>query len=352
MSWIQENKFVAGLAGVTAVLAGGIFFYGNSQGSEYDEKVSQYQQLKNDYRKLQQSKPFPSNGNLQSKKANIAKYEDLIKDVRGTFAGFKAGEMKKITPEEFGNLRVKMDKELRAAFGQETTLPEETAFGFEKYTSAPPKSEATAMLEYELNAVQWLLTQLANAKPSEVNNILRDELAVEKGKPTAAPQPVRRGGRNKNRRAPQAAPAKKAYTLMPMELAFTGTESTLREFLKTMVNSEQYFFAIRALRIRNEKQVAPNVKDAGFRGGGGGGGAAPAPAPEDDPFAGIALPGDEEEPAPDDGGDAVPVPAPKPAAGSGERILQQVLGGEKLHVFIRFDIVFIEGNSAPPKAQP
>lgn len=363
MSWIQENKFVAGVAGVTAVLAGGIFFFGNSQGNQYGEKVTAYEQLKGDYRKLQQSKPFPSAQNLQGRKENIAKYEELIGDVRGTFEGFKAEKLEAITPEQFSNMRVAMDKDLRAAFGESgTTLPEGTAFGFEKYTSESAKSGATAMLKYQLDAVQWLLTRLATAKPAELNGILREPLAEETGRAAAAPQSAGRGGNKRARRTTQAAtPAKEAYTLMPMEIAFTGTESSLREFLKAMVNSEEYFFAIRALRIRNEKQVPPSVKDAGFPAGGGGE-AAPAPG-ENDPFAGIALPGADAEGSPGEGGDggAAPAPAPapvaKPAAGKGDRILKQVLGGEKLHVFIRFDIVFIKGEPggeepAPAKPRP
>ena len=362
MSWIQENKFVAGLAGVTAVLGGAILYFGNSQGNQYDEKVTEYEALKAEYRKLQKSKPFPDAGNLEEKKENIASYEAVINDVRNTFSEFKADQLGKITPEQFNDRYVKMAKELRAAFQDAgTTMPENgTGFGFEKYANNMAKSGATAMLSYEMNAVQWLLSQLAAAKPAELNNIKRDELSVETGQVEPAP-PSRGGKRGRgNRGAKPAAESEKAYTLMPVELSFTASESSLREFLKSMVNSKEYFYSIRALRIRNEKQTPPTVKDAGFPAGGGGGGAAPAGGDENDPFAGIAIPdeGDDSGEGEGDDGGEVPVPAPKPVAGNGERILKQVLGSEKLHVFIRFDIVYIKGEekaaetAAPSKAQP
>ena len=116
----------------------------------------------------------------------------------------------------------------------------------------------------------------------------------------------------------------------------------MRDFLQSMVNSKEYFFSIRALRIRNEKQTPPSVKDANFpanrvRA------VVPGDDNEADPFAGIALPGpDGDEVEIDPGVQAVPDPAPQLKTNKGERILMQILGDEKIHVFIRFDVVYIQ----------
>ena len=325
MSWIQENKFVAGLGGVTAVLAGAIFYFGNSQGNQYDEKLEEYNSLKAENKKLLKAKPFPDAGNREAREENIAKYESTIEDVKNTFASFSAGELASISPEEFNNRRDQMEKKLLSAFtGAGTTLPEKTAFGFEKYATEAVKSNATATLGYQMGALDWLFSELAKVKPAELANIRRDELAVEKGV-QAAPTPQRRGS-SRGRRGP-AAQEEKAYTLMPVELTFTASEASLREFLKAMVNSKEYFYSIRALRIRNEKQTPPNIKDAEFPPEDLGGGGNPFPG-------GMGLPEEGE----DAGGGAVPVVEP------GQRILKQVLGDEKLHVFIRFDVVLIKGS--------
>lgn len=354
MSWIQENKFVAGLIGVTAVVGGVIIFYGSSQGSQYEDKLSEYDSLKATYRNLQKSIPYPSQGNLEVKRDNIAKYEEVINDVRNTFDGFQAGKMANISPEEFSNMRVKMEKELRAAFEDGTELPEGTAFGFEKYKDSAARSEATGMLKYELDAVQSLLADLAKASPSRVSSILRTQLDVETGRAAAPPEPTSARNKRRGGRKAAAEPVKKAYELMPMEVSFTASESGVRQFLKAMVNSKEYFYAIRALRIRNEKQVPPGVKDADFPSGGAGSAPADGPAGEEDPFAGIVLPGDPEGGGEGEG--SVPVPAPpdndvnKPATKEGERIIKRVLGAEELHVFIRFDIVFIKDNALDKKS--
>ena len=345
MSWVQENKFIAGLAGGTALVGGLIAFFAVSQGGQYEEKVTEYQGLEAKYKKLQKSNPFPSSGNLRSRQENVAKYEALIKDVHQTFEGFKVGELKKLSSEKFGNRRVTMEKNLRDAFAKAgTTLPEDTAFGFERYVSSPARSEATSMLNYQLDVVQWLLGELAVAKPSEINTFLRTPLEIESGKVRAPEQPVsRKRGKKKKKSSKPPAPIKKAYTLMPMELAFTGNESSLREFLKSMVNSEKYFFAIRALRVRNTKQSAPNVKDAGFASRRPSRELPSTPSNEGDPFAGLLTPDGEGQPI-EGGGDQGSVQNVE-----GARILKQVLGGEEVHVFIRFDVVFIKEEASPAK---
>ena len=348
MSWIQENKFVAGLGAATAVVGGVILFFGNSQGSAYDEKLAEYEDLRSKHTKLEKAKTYPNAGNLEKRKEGIKLYEKTIDEVRAYLVGYQKGKLPSPSPEEFSDTRVKMEKELRAAFeAVETTLPETCHFGFEKYQDVRAKATATARLNFQLGAMQWLLNELAEVKPQAILNIKRAELPVEAGQaapPTRAPRG--RGGNRGGNHSKKPATDEKPYQLLPVELSFTASEASARDFLKEMVNSKEYFFSIRAIRIRNEKQTPPTIKDADFPAGGGGGNGGGI-LEGDDPFGGLSFPDADEEVA----ADAEPVaPQPKPEA-NGERILKQVLGDEKLHVYISFDILLIKGeaaNSAAP----
>ncbi|MGB0991093.1 MAG: Amuc_1100 family pilus-like protein [Akkermansiaceae bacterium] len=335
MSWIQENKFVAGVAGVTAVLGGAIFFFGNSKGNEFDATMKAYNAAASNNRSMERSNPYPNAANLAAKKRGVEEYESLIKDVRATLVGFGPGKLEQLSPQQFSDARTKVhNDESRPG----TKLAEGCYFGFSKYSADIPKASATAELNYQLNATHWLLGKLAEVKPAELNNIHRELLAVEK--PAPAPTPAKKKGKKCKK-------IEKAYTLMPMELTFTANEKAVRDFLQEMVNSKEYFYAIRAIRVRNDKQTAPNVSDVNFPADGGGEGAG---ANEDDPFGGIALP--DDEPADGDGGDedappAAPVIKPK----TSERILEQVLGSEKLNVHICFDVVLVK-PIAPDASSP
>jgi len=252
MSWIQENKFVAGLIGVTAVLGGAIFYFGNSQGGAYDEKMEEYEGLKSQYLSLEKATPYPNEENLKAREQGVSQYHRTINAVRTGLAAYRPDALAPMSAEGFNDARVKMMNNLSAVFKEAgVDLPEETSFGFEKYASSSAKSAATPKLNYQLGATEWLLTKLAEVKPDSIANIHRVPLAVEDGKPVAEAEPARgRKGRAARRAAAKAKPVEaKPYDLMPMALTFTADESSVRAFLKEMVNSKEYYYAVRAVRI-------------------------------------------------------------------------------------------------------
>ena len=361
MSWIQENKFVAGLAGATAVVGGAILFFGISQGSAYEKKLTQYKDLQGQYAQLEKAKPYPVESNLTAREDGLADYNQSIKEVRNLVTGYRPEKLEKMTPEQFKDVQVKMKAELYQMFDDAgTELPEDCLFGFEKYDTASVRAGATAKLNYELGAIQWLLTKLAETKPEEISNIRRKELPEETGQVSQTPVAPKRGakrarsGRSARRAQGDQVSAGRAYELMPMELTFTASESSVRTFLFEMVNSEAYYYAIRGVRVRNEQQVAPSHKDANFPADkapaasvfgvfeamidGGGEGLGAAFSEESADGAGTDAPEEEVK------GPVVPVIPP------GELVLKQILGSEKLQVHLSFDIVLIEKKATTPHA--
>lgn len=341
MDWIRENKFVSGLLGVTLLFVGGIFYYGYSEGGEYQANMSQFNELKEMHRTLVTSKPYPNTANKRAREQSIGEYEDAIDEVRNAFFEYQPEQMLKLTPGEFTDAMIKMQGDLRRAYEQAgTTLPDKFGFGFETYAKVQAAPHATAKLNYQLGAIQWLLEKLAENKPKSLVNVRRELIDVERGLPSAQ--------RNNNRRGNQAANPEdlELFEAMPMEITFTASESSVRDFLREMANSKQYLYAIRAIRIRNEKQNAPSAKDAAF----------PArqergneplvgPFEQDNVFGdvGFVIPdgdGVTEEAGPVE---LQPEPLAQPESND-EYIIKQVLGDEDLNVHIRFDILLFKAK--------
>ena len=358
MSWIQENTFVAGLAGATAVIGGAILFFGISQGGKYDEKLEKYEELKVQQTKLEKLKPYPTYENRKDREAGMADYEKTIKDVRNLVTGYRPEKLVKMTPADFKDIQVKMEIDLRKAFDDAgTTLPENCLFGFEKYATDPVKAVATPKLNYELEALQWMFKKLSEVKPETITNIRRAELPEESGRVTQVTTKKGKKDRSRGNAERSSSAAGRAYELMPVEVSFTANEVAVRKFLIEMVNSNQYYYAIRGVRIRNEKQNPPSEGDAGFPN--------KAPSTIDDDFTGMEeLLGDgAESESPDAGSSDVfgegeelgegvgesPKSPVSPEIPAGELILKQVLGNEKLHVHIVFDIVLIEKKAKDAK---
>jgi len=348
MDWIQENKFVSGLLAATILFAGGIFYHGYSEGDDFKANMAQYGDLRSRYGILIAAKPYPNQQNLKAREQVIQEYEAVIEEVRDAFYEYKPDKSPKLTPGEFSDARIKMQAELRKAFNKtETSLPEDCGFGFEKYAKIQAAPYATSKLNYQLGAIQWLLEKLAENEPKAIINIRRELLDVEKGPPPAP------STKKNARRGNQAANPEDEiiFEVMPVELAFTASEASMRNFLKEMANSKGYLYALRSLRIRNEKQNAPGPKDAAFQDKKPNNDDAGFFAPEEnDVFGGFALPDVDSEEGANIGdierSDAQIGPRIEPMSND-EHIIKQVMGDEKLNIHINFDILLFKGEKSP-----
>ena len=352
MDWIQENKFVSGLLAATILFAGGIFYHGYSEGDDFKDNMAQYGELRSRYDTLISAKPYPNQENLKAREEIIEEYEAVIEEVRNAFYEYKADKLPKPTPGEFSDMRIKMQGDLRKAFNQtETSLPDNCGFGFEKYAKIQPAPYATSKLSYQLGAIQWLLEKLAENEPKAIINIRRELLDVELG-PPPAPSTQKNAQRGNLAANPED---EKIFEVMPVELAFTASEASMRNFLKEMANSKEYLYAIRSLRIRNEKQNAPSPKDAAFQDKKPNNKEAGFFAPEEnDIFGGFPLPdadseeGDNTDAIDIERGDKQIAPVAAPMSND-EHILKQVMGDEKINIHINFDILLIKGEKATEK---
>jgi hypothetical protein len=138
----------------------------------------------------------------------------------------------------------------------------------------------------------------------------------------------------------QPAPADVAR-YFPFEITFKGSESSVREFLNSLGEAESHYFIVRCIRIQNERDTPPRVADAKFE-------TAAAESAPDNLFGdGFFVPDGAEEPGEEVGVEAAPEAAPTVELDT-SRILAQVLGGEDLVVFVRFDIaMFLPAKELP-----
>jgi hypothetical protein len=319
MSWIQENRFAAGLGGFTAVAAIGLIFWAVSEGSQYSKSKEDYDASAEKIKAIEAKPLYPSEENLRAKNNALSDYYNGVEKLQKAFDPYRTGELKLIDPAAFTEelKKVKGDADT-ALTGAKVELDPKFYLGFETYTNAAVRGSATGILGYELGAVAELFRELAEAKPTKVNNVYRLPLEEESGGTFDAKD--------------------KSFRALPIELTFTGTEASLRSFLSALDDSKKYYYVIRAMKVSNTEQKAPNAAAAQFKAEDAA--AVPEAGGGD---SGIVLPPDAGSPAPE----ATPAAAP---SGAGEgKILQQVLGAEKVQVFLRIDILQFLGSRELPK---
>lgn len=330
MTWIKDNKFLVGLLGCTLVGMIALYFVGSKAATKYQGAKDDFDANAADASSYEQLALYPRQENLDGKKKALDDYIETVKALQAAFEPFRPTEITNITPQEF-TVRLKSVNEqiLKAFASSETKFPEAFFSGFEQYRTDLAKSGATGLMDYQLNTIKNLMLALSKSGASELNNLYRVPLPEETdGKHTPLPNDVARA--------------------LPLEITFTGSERSVREFISAVTKTDTSFSVIRTIRIANAKKDPPRASDAKFE--------APSESPEtsdssgssgaDDFGGGFALPG-EEVPAEATEADAAPAPPPAPPRDS-SRILAQVLGNEKVSVFIRLDVLqFLPAKPLP-----
>lgn len=329
MSWIKDNKFVAGLAGGTLVAAALLYVVGSKGQSAYQAANEEFQTASSEVASYAKINPYPSASHRDAKQKSLESYRKDLESLQASFDAYRPGELKNVAPEEFTNRLKAVNEDVRAAFkASGTKVPDVFYCGFEAYQGKLANGKATGILDYQLEGIRKLMLALSKAGVGELKNLSRPALAEET-----------------NGEASQPKPGDVAQAL-PLEITFVGTEKSAREFLSAAIRLDDRFAVVRSIRISNTKKEAPKTSDAKFES------AAPKPASADAKAdnlfgGGFQLPGDEPKPATEA---AAPAPTPAPAAKPADSgcVLFQVLGNEEVQVFVRLDFLrFLPAKKLP-----
>ncbi|MEM1083476.1 MAG: Amuc_1100 family pilus-like protein [Verrucomicrobiota bacterium] len=324
----QENKFPIVLGAVTAVAVGGLAYWGMSSSKKYDTAKSDYTDRVAELKRLTSGPAYPSPENVSAKEKAVSEYRASIDGMQKSFDKFRAPKLENVGVDDFGDALRNAREEFVAKFEKAgTEIPEGSHLGLGVFTRETVDKNDTGVLLYQLGAFKDLFGKLADAKPAKVLNIFRPRL------------PEETGGKFE--------PGGKTFRPHTIEVVFTGREESLRQFLASLDDSENYYFVVRSMRVKNEKPVPPNAKDARFE--------APKPAAveEANPFGegGFVFEDDTEEDSEERTEEGTeeevveeePVEEEPVEAGDSSQILKQVLGDELIQVFMRIDVIqFLE----------
>jgi hypothetical protein len=282
-------------------------------------------------------RPYPSEENLEKRKQEVTAFRGKVEGLQNALQEFRPESLEKISPSEFQNRLVAKSDALIALFDEKgLAYPEQFAMGFERYRDELANPDATAKLNYQLEAADWLFRELAKVKCYSLRNVVREALPSETGRDwlpeTRGPEPL--------------------YQSLPMEIVFLAEEEALNEFLNSISSSQEYFFAIDMIRISSEVQAPPVRGQAGLEeaekseesdGGGDFGGS---------DFGDFNFGGEEEaeetEETATEGEETEEEAAPPAAPVDTGRILGQVLGNEAVYAAVQFRLlIFTEPAEIP-----
>jgi len=338
MNLIKSNPFVSALAGITAVICAALFYLASKGSGKYVDARAAFDESTAAVNTSEGIPLYPTVANRDGKRKALGEYRQSIAELSGLFDKYRPGPLGEIDPQTFTNRLKTANAEVSEAFKSAgSELPDNFFLGFEDYATKLANKETTGVLGYQLDGMKHALLGLADARPSQLIRIHRE------------PVPEETGGNFE----PKPGEVARNFAC---ELTFRGSETSARKFISYLGDTGTYYYVVRCVKILNERDTPPQVKDAKFEGD------APAAAPAAaDIFKDVfILPGAEavpEVPVPAEEGAAEEgaadaAPGEEPPASAGEvdstRILAQVLGSEEITVFVRFDIsMFLPSKEIP-----
>ncbi|MDE0836268.1 MAG: Amuc_1100 family pilus-like protein [Akkermansiaceae bacterium] len=324
MNFLKSNPFVSALAGITILVCGVLFFLASKGGAKYDEAKVGFDES---YAVVQLSESiplYPKDENRDGKRKALGEYRESISELSSLFDKYRPGDIENNSPQGFANSLKKASEEASKALESGSCeLPDKFFLGFEGYSEKLANKGATGALGYQLDGIKHALLGLAEARPSELIKIHREPIPEERNKKfKPKPNDVARN--------------------FAVEMTFRGSEASARQFISYLGETDLYYYVVRCVKIINEKDVPPKVSDAKFE--------RDEPAAEPavaNPFGDFNFPGEDDAPVEEPAAEEVD-DAPEPEEVDTSRILAQVLGGEEVVVFVRFDLsMFLPSKALP-----
>lgn len=283
MNWFRENRFLGTFLIVFGVCALGAVWFLFGAKSDWDGAAIRFNQTVAELNRLERLAPYPSGENLRQMKAHVDDYATALAKLKDELKT-RVFPLPLMAPNEFqSHLRLAMIAVVDKARANKVKLPDKFYLGFDEFASALPNEVAAPLLGQELAQVEWLLDALLEARVDTLSSFRRTPSPEEHG--TVPPSPASR----KPGAMTLAGP--KLLERNVVEATFVSTPAAARKVLNQIAGTNQQFFIVRLLHVRNEKDKGPPREVAADTTGVVAAASSPAPAvfPGAKPSAATAL---------------------------------------------------------------
>ncbi len=249
MSWVKENKFLAGFLGATVAGAGVLGFLLFQAKGSYDEQYATYEQEAAELNRLETLRPYPNAENIKKLEAQRDEYLAQANQLVAAASALEF-ETATVTATEFQDkLRSAVDEVNQRGAARGIKVPERFSLGFERYLTDLPRPDAAAPLARQLAAVKLAADAVLDSQVGEIKAWARTELPEERGAVA---------GEDTGKSARPGKAAKPLVEKHPIEMVLYGKQPQIRNALNKIVTSDKQFYIPRLITITNEKQDGPS----------------------------------------------------------------------------------------------
>ena len=264
MDALKKNKFLSTyvIVVVVGVIVLGWLLYSSIQA--HSTAAEQYQSTKTAVDGLRRRPAFPDDQNSRTRRAQVDEYAGQVNEVQKQLLGFqkplntelKSAEFQTKLKETIDALKSQAEVTKLGAQGTEFDL------GMTRYRSDNPREQAVAELDFVLEALKSMVGTMIIDRVATIDVITRPELPIEdvKAAAGAAATPGAKAPAPAARKATGPVPVLAEETVVkryPFSIRFSGTGKSIQDVLNHLASAQDFFFAVRGIRIENEKKEGP-----------------------------------------------------------------------------------------------
>jgi len=267
MDALKQNKFLSTFLAVVVVgvLALGYLLYSSMKANRaaaeaHESELSAVTAL--------QSKPlFPSDSNLRQRREQVEAFAATVNQLQDSLRAAQPALDTEASSDKFQSTLTETLNALKnqAEVTKLNSRSGDFDLGLGKYLQNLPPRQAVPDLLFQLSALDALVRIMLTDRVTSIDDIVRAELDVESTRiDSTETRPPARGAASRPAAAAGPAPALDEAVVLkryPMEVRFTGSPRSVQDVLNHVAASNDYFFAVRSLRVENERKTGP-VKGA------------------------------------------------------------------------------------------
>jgi hypothetical protein len=254
MNWFRQNRFLGTFLIAFGLCTLGAVWFWFSAKSDWDEASERFNNTSAELNRLEALAPYPSGPNLRKMKAHAEDYATALAKLKNELK-MRVAPVAPMAPNEFqSHLRIAINAVTDKARANKVKLPDKFYLGFEEFASALPSESAAPLLGQELVQIEWLVNGLLDDHVEGLTAFRRTPSREERGTPALAAATPAAGGK------PVAANLLERNVV---ELTFRSTPAAARKVINQIAGTNQHFFIIRLLRVRNEKDKGPPRETTG-----------------------------------------------------------------------------------------
>jgi hypothetical protein len=286
MSQNKQKNFFIGYGAVTAVIAGVLGYMGLSASGAREETAATLEAKTKELASIKGKPVFPKDEFARKLTEKVDAQRDAVDKLHAAVEKYMLPAEATVDAGQVQSKLVKYTDQLKAlaAAGPKVNLPPKEGFamGLGRYVSAAPTASAAPYVNFVLEGVNYLATDLIRSGVSSIDVLEVPEMAWEKDAPApAAPNPADRNKAKakstKGKTDPNAKPTGKKADAPALDesvvmdryrvlIQFTGAEAAVQEALNRLASSGEGapFFVINNMRIENEQKDGP-TKQGSFQ---------------------------------------------------------------------------------------